>query len=113
MCNYPGPDVFDVVIRTARIEHKCCECRTAIQPRQKYEYVSGVWEGEWDHYKTCMNCAELRKMFKDDDGCYPPFLYLLEAYLEQDTLDNYGGLVGEKWVKRARESKAYREKYYG
>lgn len=50
-------------IVTARKTHLCCECRKKIQPGEKYEYVSGVWEGRFEHYKTCLDCVSMRKSF--------------------------------------------------
>lgn len=84
-----------------------------IGPRTEYEYVSGLWDGSWDDYKTCLNCAELRKKMPDDDGCWPPFMYLKETYLEARTTDNYDGLVPEEWIERAKEGETYREFWYG
>jgi hypothetical protein len=47
--------------RKARVEHKCCECSTVIAKGQKYQYLSGVWDGRGDSFKTCLPCAELRE----------------------------------------------------
>lgn len=47
--------------RKARKRHTCCECGDQIKPGDKYEYVSGVWEGDWGVYKTCATCREIRK----------------------------------------------------
>jgi hypothetical protein len=60
MCEYP--DVYNEVIRRARKEHKCCECRGVIQKREFYQYVSGIWNGEADSYKTCIDCVKMRKL---------------------------------------------------
>lgn len=45
--------------RTARTEHRCCECRNSIQPGERYYYVSGVWDGQGRSFKQCADCAEL------------------------------------------------------
>lgn len=58
-----GPDVFREKIRTARKEHKCSECRQPILPGEKYEHVTGLWEGHWGTFKTCSACMELRDRF--------------------------------------------------
>ena len=43
---------------TARKQHKCGECFGIIQPGQKYQLVSGSWEGDMGSFKTCMPCVE-------------------------------------------------------
>ncbi|MGX4728008.1 hypothetical protein [Pseudomonas corrugata] len=45
---------------TARKRHRCCECYGFIQPGQKYQLISGSWEGDMDAFKTCMPCVEAR-----------------------------------------------------
>jgi hypothetical protein len=45
---------------TARKAHKCGECYGVIQPGQKYQLVSGSWEGDMGSFKTCMPCVEAR-----------------------------------------------------
>lgn len=70
-CNYfyfgDNPDVFESTMRTARKQHICYECGETINVGEKYEYVSGLWDGKWDHYKTCLICTKIA----DDyfDGC--------------------------------------------
>lgn len=54
------PELYDERWHVARKEHKCCECRQLILPKERYQYISGVWCGEFDHYKTCGFCAQLR-----------------------------------------------------
>lgn len=45
---------------TARKQHKCGECYSLIEPGQKYQLVSGCWDGRMDSCKTCMPCLEAR-----------------------------------------------------
>lgn len=47
----------------ARKAHKCCECGAPIAIGNKYEYVSGLWEGAFSQYKTCLACKEIRDRF--------------------------------------------------
>ena len=44
----------------ARRQHSCCECGSLIQPGEQYELVRGVWDGQFDTYKTCSFCASAR-----------------------------------------------------
>ena len=71
MSDVDFPSVFSDEIRTARKEHKCCECPNPILPGQKYHLFKGCYEGKWSRYKTCMDCdeiwAELRNLYRDDE----------------------------------------------
>ncbi len=55
----------------ARKTHRCCECRRAIRPGERYNRFTGCWDGKWDTFVTCEECDELRRELADDDG--PPF----------------------------------------
>ena len=83
------PDAFTEKIRTARKEHRCGECYRTIMPGEKYEYVSGIWEGRPDNYKTCMDCLSLRETFFDSwiymnlwDDFYNEFNYAVSVVPE-------------------------------
>ena len=54
------PDFFTRSMPTAHNEHKCGECGRVINPGEKYEYVSGKWDGDWEVYKTCADCLSIR-----------------------------------------------------
>lgn len=56
-------DAFAAKVRRARKAHVCFECREAIAPGDKYEYASGVWDGEPRAYKSCLSCVEIRDHF--------------------------------------------------
>lgn len=84
MSNTEMPSVFSDKVRTARREHKCCECRRIIKIREKYHLFKGCWEGKWAEFKTCLECDdlrhELREFYYDDEG--PPFGELDECAKE-------------------------------
>lgn len=50
---------------TARREHKCYECGSAIAAGQRYHRVSGQWEGRWDVFRLCLPCTEIGNEFSD------------------------------------------------
>ena len=50
-------------IQTARKQHKCRECGRTIDSGEKYEYVSGCWEGNFSVFKTCEDCQNIRGEF--------------------------------------------------
>ena len=55
-----GPECMTQKERKARKTHVCIECRGAIVPGEKYEYTSGIWDGDPSSFKTCLACRELR-----------------------------------------------------
>ncbi len=74
------PSVFSDRIRTARREHKCCECHQSIAPGSRYHLSKGYWDGKWAEFKTCVDCDDLRDEILRD--CHfdeiPAFGELLE-----------------------------------
>jgi len=61
--SYDTPEFYTEMMRTARKEHICCECREKISPGKKYEIVSGKWNGEFNSYKTCLGCKRIREHY--------------------------------------------------
>ena len=53
------PSVFSSVERTARKQHKCCECGQEINPGERYQYSFGVWDSEPESFKQCLTCARI------------------------------------------------------
>lgn len=43
----------------ARKQHQCIECGGDIQPGEKYVLHVGIWEGDFDRFKQCEDCALL------------------------------------------------------
>ena len=86
MCSCEEPSAFNAYLRTARKQHKCCECSREIAPGEPYEYIGGVWSGKGANFATCVECAEIRiemqhDRFRDDD-CLPCFGDLKWSYAE-------------------------------
>lgn len=63
-----GPSCSTTQIRAARKQHKCCECREPIMPGARYEYTSGIWDGQPSSFKTCLLCVEIRNHFACTSG---------------------------------------------
>lgn len=53
------PSAFKTETRVARKHHLCCECEIIISVGDRYQYSSGIWDGEPADYKQCINCSEL------------------------------------------------------
>lgn len=47
----------------ARKTHICSECKREINPKERYEIISGVYDGVFEEYKTCMDCVSLKDSF--------------------------------------------------
>lgn len=69
-CDYEQPAFYEATERTARKRHRCCECGHDIQPGEKYEYVSGKWDGQLGSFHTCEACADLRDSLSAGGGCF-------------------------------------------
>lgn len=54
------PSLFNRKIRVSKKAHMCSECRGEITKGEKYEYVVGVWSGEFAAFKICSPCLEIR-----------------------------------------------------
>lgn len=72
-------------IVTARKPHHCCECGMTIAKGEKYETVSGMWDGRCDRIKTCLPCVATRRQategIKAADCCELPAFGELRQYL--------------------------------
>lgn len=58
-----GNDFYHEVERRAAKQHQCCECGDSIVPGVRYQYAAGKAEGDVFDAKTCLPCAEVRKVF--------------------------------------------------
>jgi len=50
------PTLYTVTRPVARKQHRCCECRQLIEPKEQYVRTDGLWDGRFDAFKTCMFC---------------------------------------------------------
>lgn len=76
-----GPAPYTEKLVTARKDHQCCACRQPILKGQRYEYINGCWDGEWDRFKTCLACSELRNAFCCSSGLERIFEDITEMFL--------------------------------
>lgn len=67
-CDGDTTDTIHDEIRTARKDHRCCECRRTIAKRERYEDYFGKFDGDLCHYRTCMTCVEVRRFFSCNGG---------------------------------------------
>lgn len=69
-CDDGISEFFECEIRTARKPHQCAECGHTIQPKCKYEYARGKFDGDFWDCKTCLICAEIADAFYCDGRLY-------------------------------------------
>ncbi len=93
-----APSVFEESSPTSRKEHICCECKEIIPAGVVYSLIKGLWDGEWDDYKTCGKCrvkrlkaCALAKELSYDYDEFPTFSNLQEWIwvYESDTGDKF------------------------
>lgn len=90
-----SPECFTQIIRKARKEHKCYECRRLIAKGEQYEYSSGIWAGEAQSFKLCLDCVNLKSKIEAIElshGCSlsessPGFGELIEAAKEYGLIE--------------------------
>lgn len=68
-CAYDAPSFYECRIVTARKRHQCEECTGTILTGERYEYVSGLWDGYFNYYKTCERCIDIRQWTKNNVPC--------------------------------------------
>lgn len=57
---------YEIIERKARKTHICCECKSTIDPGEKYFIHSGIWDGEWDEFKICSFCEQVINAIIDE-----------------------------------------------
>jgi len=60
-CHDDDPVLYAETYPRARKEHRCSECGVVIERREKYCRSSGLWDGRFETYKTCMVCDDIRQ----------------------------------------------------
>ncbi len=90
------PGCFNSITRTARKDHKCCECWRTIKAGEKYQYSSGVWDGEPDSFKQCLNCHDIMNLTSLVDEYDAPGFGELRRWFEGFVCR---GLNGETWLR--------------
>jgi len=73
-----GDYFLQVVRRTARKAHRCCECDGLIATGERYHYSRGIGEDGPEGFKQCADCfqlfneitAQLPQLRSDDPICF-------------------------------------------
>ena len=99
--DYDLPEFCRTEMPRARKEHFCCECDRTIRVGEKYERVSGKWDGALAEFKTCLGCSRLR-----DVCCRPPFMMLREHIIESFDYDYVDGTSACSWCSEWTDNDA-------
>ncbi|MFA5053175.1 MAG: hypothetical protein WC565_03915 [Parcubacteria group bacterium] len=78
------PSICRIEWRKARKPHKCCECGDTIAKGQRYEHVSGLWDGNWDRHDTCATCVAIRERYCPHGWIYGSLAEQIEECLDFD-----------------------------
>lgn len=55
-----SPSFYREETPVARKAYKCCECGEEIKPGQKYHKAVGVWNSQFQTWRTCWPCNAIR-----------------------------------------------------
>jgi hypothetical protein len=69
-CDFDAPSFYRKAFRRAAKQHRCEECSGPILRGEKYEYVTGKWDGYVNDFKTCERCHDLRQWVKNNVPCH-------------------------------------------
>jgi len=95
--DYEPADVYQAKEVKARKSHTCYECDGEIARGETHEVVSGLWDGSWSRYRTCLLCVRIR-----DDLCGCGFIFgALRETIREDFGFDYvtGEFVTSGWWK--------------
>lgn len=87
-----GPAFFSEYMRKARTIHRCTGCGRVIASKEVYEYVSGLWDGDFCVFKTCKDCLSMRKEF------FKTFTYTAIWHDLREYVNNCDGGVPEQCI---------------
>ena len=97
------PITLKTTYPTARKEHICEFCGCKIQPGQKYERQTNVYDGIVDDFITHEECAKVAhelRMYDDCDDCGldgETFREELNEYVHANHYDDEADDVGSDW----------------
>jgi hypothetical protein len=94
-----GVDEFCTVLSRslpkARKPHKCHECKELIEPGERYERVSTLYDGNFDEHKTCLGCISIRDEFFKDGYFYCGIIEAFEEHVRECS-----GIISESAIAR-------------
>jgi len=97
-CDYDPPIFYGAVVRTARKRYRCEECVGVIEPGEKYEYVSGLWErgDRISQFRTCQRCRDVRVWVQNNVPCF--------CWVHGNMIDDAAEAIDEAWWRAPTET---------
>lgn len=100
--DYDGPEFWKRSAPKARKPHRCCECNREIQRGETYQLDTGRWDGDFNTYRTCAQCAEIRDVFTCGGG----WLYR-SLWEDMEMAFDDLRMAGECWDELSAAAKAH------
>lgn len=86
--NGPASGTFRSKVVKGRKDYRCCECSRPLPKGTIHHADTGLWDGGWDTYRTCMLCAQVRKDFMECGYTYGElWMELREALMDGEDYD--------------------------
>ncbi len=101
-----APTFFCSDMRNSREVRFCCECGDVIGVGDPYQYARGIWDGEFDHFQTCVSCFHIRQFAmtrlaeSPEDVGFTQLREFIESHvsnLRSPRLETKGCIPGNGW----------------
>jgi len=53
------PDFYDESKPRAKKNYHCCACTEPILVGERYVYIAGKWDGDFNTFRQCLRCHEI------------------------------------------------------
>ena len=99
------PEFYNCRDVKGRKAHECCECLGVIAKGDQHEYVKGVWDGEFQDYRTCAACCAMRSEIKLTCYCYGQMMEQLDErdYPGVQSVADFLDRRRKNWLRRRQE----------
>lgn len=77
-------EYLETVWRTARIEHRCDECRRTIDPGETYQRHVQIFEGDFSAHKMCAHCRATVAVGSALTGCPEQWIWGMVHSLDEE-----------------------------
>lgn len=70
-CDYSDPPTFyESKMVRGRKTHRCCECLRTIEKGEQHQYTTGLWDGNFEDFRTCDTCLAMIAEVKLECYCH-------------------------------------------
>lgn len=102
-CMNDPPVFYEAHTVKGRKTHKCSECLRVIEKGEHHEYVRGLWEGDFDQFRTCSDCLELRHDLKIECFAHGLLMDEFDDHLEMQAVIDFFDRRQENLIRLKRE----------